>query len=170
MELIDILAIITFIILLGASLFMLYNFYICDNQNCKAFDQAEKSAPRGTSEYVVSLLGELCNDGIWPLPYIGASIITPLALWFLNIELTVRNFAILFFISFTVAYFTFSFFGHHYIKFVARYSADHISQKNQNNHRKYNDEDPEICHNKNFPFEPYIGGIDVTFATPVNIY
>ena len=127
MELIAILAIITFIILLICALFMLNNFYICDSHSCKAFKQAGKvSSVKGTKEYVIALLGELCNDGIWPFPYIGASILTPLSLWFVGIPLTVKNFAIVFFVSFVVIYFMFTFFGHHYGKVIAKYTAEYI--------------------------------------------
>lgn len=199
MEIIDVLAIITFIVLLCASLFMLLNFYVCDTNNCKAFKQAENIAPRGTKQYTIALLGELCNDGIWPIPYIGAAILTPLSLWFLEIPLTVRNFAILFFVSFAVIYFMFSFFGHHYIKIVSGYTANYIKtscpdteiiQNSTDTTRTlpiYEEEIESICHQTTDPlqdnnhievdsnnnksgFRSFADGLDVTFAVPVNIF
>lgn len=129
MELIDILAIIVFVILLAASIYMLYNFYVCDRQQCKIFKQTDdKNYPSGrdNKEYVLDVLNELYSDGIWPLPYIGASILTPLSLWFIGIPITVKNFAIMFVVSFIVIYFLFSFFGHHYIRFVTNYVSHYI--------------------------------------------
>lgn len=120
MELIDILAIITFVILLVFAIAMLINFYVCDSQKCKAFDQARKQAIPGTKEYNIILLEEMYNDGIWPIPYIGAAILTPLSLWFLGLPINVRNFAILFFVSFVVIYFMFTFFGHHYVRPITK--------------------------------------------------
>ena len=121
MELIDILAIITFIILLFAALWMLAEFYICDRNNCKAFQEADRKAERGTLDYCYALLHEFFNDGIWPLPYIGSAILTPLSIWFLGIEMTVRNFAIIFFVSFATTFFILGFFLHHYVRPIQEY-------------------------------------------------
>lgn len=126
MLLIEIFAIIAFVILLIASVYMLVSFYVCDSQQCKAFKQAEDTAPRGSKEYAITLLGELYNDGIWPFPYIGAAILTPLSLWFIGVPITVKNFAIVFLVSFITIYFLFSFFGHHYVRFVSSYVANYI--------------------------------------------
>jgi hypothetical protein len=124
--LVIIVAIIAFFVLLAAAIFMIVNFYVCDNQNCKAFTQAATIAPKGSREYVLALLTELYNDGIWPLPYIGAGILTPLLLWLTGSCITIENFAIGFFVSFIVIYFLFAFLGHHYIKFIANYVASYI--------------------------------------------
>jgi hypothetical protein len=196
MEWTDVLAIIAFIILLAASIYMLVSFYVCDNQTCKAFKQAENIAPRDTKEYVLSLLNELYNDGIWPFPYIGAAILTPLSLWFIGVPITVKTFAIVFLVSFIVIYFLFSFFGHHYIKFVSSYVSNYIDNNCPTtliNNRKgpiYNDVEGEtvevICKQKQETegsqefvndkeikinkqgFRSFIEGLDVTFAPPVN--
>ena len=119
-------AVTAFFVLLVASIWMLVNFYICDSNNCKAFNDAGESAPVGSKEYVEELLYGEFNDGIWPIPYIGASILTPLSLWFIGTPITVRNFAILFFVSFVTIYFMFGFFGHHYIKPITKYVSDWI--------------------------------------------
>lgn len=123
---VEALAIIAFIVLLLAAIFMLVNMYVCDSQNCKAFNVAASKAPKGSKEYVIDLMQELYNDGIWPFPYIGAAIGTPLALWFLGVPITIKNFAILFFVTFVVIYFMFSFFGHHYIRPITSYVIDYI--------------------------------------------
>lgn len=105
---------------------MLINFYVCDSQNCKAFNCASQKGATGSKEYTLALLGELYNDGIWPLPYIGAAILTPLSLWFIGVPITVLTFAKVFLVSFIVIYFLFSFFGHHYIKFISLYVSNYI--------------------------------------------
>jgi hypothetical protein len=126
MLLIEVVAIIAFFVLLGAAIYMIVSFYVCDNQTCQAFIQSEKTATPGTKQYVLNLLDELYNDGIWPFPYIGAAILTPLSLWFLGKPITVKDFAIVFLVSFITIYFLFSFFGHHYIKFITNYVSDYI--------------------------------------------
>jgi len=184
MLLIEFLAIITFIILLAASIWMLMNFYVCDSQTCKPFNESQDKAPKGTKTYVLSLLNELCQDGIWPLPYIGAAILTPLSLWFVNVPITVKSFALVFFISFFTIYFLFSFFGHHYIRYISAYTSDYI----QNNcpatiinpaNIIYHEEDPicnQVDESTDQPkeskqiFPSFSEGLGITFATPVNIF
>ncbi|CAH6419981.1 Hypothetical protein HVR_LOCUS1038 [uncultured virus] len=122
----EILSVIAFFVLLLAGIFMLVSFYICDSYNCKAFDTANTKGETGSKAYVLTLLGEMYNDGIWPIPYIGSAIATPLSLWFLGVPMTVKNFAIVFFVVFSVIYFMFSFFGHHYIRPIGGYVADYI--------------------------------------------
>lgn len=124
---VEILAIITFFVLLFSAIYMLVDFYVCDNYNCKPFNDAATTSPTGTSEYVVSLLNNTYSDGIWSIPYIGAAILTPLSLWFMRVPITVLNFAILFFISFATIYFLFAFFGHHYIIPITEYTSNWIT-------------------------------------------
>ena len=190
MILIEVFAIIAFVVLLAASVWMLIDFYVCDNQDCKAFVQAEKAAPRASKQYVLTLLKELYNDGIWPFPYIGAAILTPLSLWFINAPITVQNFAIVFLVSFITIYFLFSFFGHHYVRFVSLYTSNYIQnndpESNTFPHRKgpiyveeneQDDGDEAICQqidnvddlqHYNSGFKSFTDGLDVTFAPPVN--
>lgn len=118
--------IVAFIVLLLASVWVTFQFYVCDSHNCKSFNEADNAGPRGSKEYVIALTAALYADGIWPLPYIGATILTLLALWLLWIPITVRNFAIIFIVSFLVIYFLFAFFGHHFIKFTSNYIIDYI--------------------------------------------
>lgn len=106
---------------------MIYTFYVCDSHTCKPYKQAENKGAPGTKTYTLALLNELYNDGIWPYPYIGATIIAPLILWFVDVELTMKNFAIIFFICFVVIYFLFSFFGHHYLRIISTSASDYIN-------------------------------------------
>lgn len=165
-------AILAFFVLLFACVFMLVKFYVCDNENCKAFTDAEEEAQPGTKEYTLALLNNLYSDGIWALPYIGAAIIAPLSLWIIGIPITVRNFAVVFLISFFVTYFLFAFLGHHYVKFITSYVANYIedncpatSANNTNNTNNTNDA------NNNSPVTDDINNteeISVTFTSPVN--
>jgi hypothetical protein len=123
---VEFLAVLTFFVLLAASLYMLINFYVCDNHACKAYDDAEKKGVPGSKSYTVALLNQTFNDGIWCLPYIGASISTPLALWFMGTPINIKNFAILFFITFATTYFIMAFMGHHYIRVIANTAAEYI--------------------------------------------
>lgn len=179
-------AVLAFLILLGASIFMLINFYVCDNQNCKAFNEAGKVAPKGTKAYTIALLQEFFNDGIWPLPFIGGAIAAPLILWFVKIPITVLNFMIVFLVSFIVIYFMFSFFGHHYINFIAAYVISFIEANCPSTVTAGGDpgniEDPLIENNaadpKINPSEEsiYEKGMDedddfgITFAPPVDVF
>ena len=182
MLLVEFFAIIAFIILLGAACFMLVNFYICDSFSCKAFDEAGNKAEKGTKAYAIALLTELYNDGIWPIPYIGAAILTPISLWFIGIPITVRNFAIMFFVSFVTIYFMITFFGHHYIRIISNYSIEYIRQNCpnntspgiNNNHQIgfiYNEDTPDdngeaICYKDNpiATVESFTEASDITFV------
>ncbi len=122
----------------------MYDFYVCDNNNCKAHYVASNSSSPDSKIYNLTILTELFNDGIWPIPYIGASILTPLALWFLGVEITVRSFAILFFVGFVVIYFMFSFFGHHYLRPLSGYVYSYIDTSCPNDTTlDYNQEDEQ---------------------------
>lgn len=147
---IEFLAIITFIVLLGLAIFLMSMHYICDGGNCKAFKEADAVAQPGTPEYTTILLREMFNDGIWPIPYIGAAILTPLSLWFMGIRISVINFAILFFVSFVVIYFMLSFFGHHYLRpittYISEYVDDHCPNTAIETNTTDNIEQP-ICNN-----------------------
>lgn len=122
MNYIEIAAIIVFFVLLIVAIVFLLTFYICDNGKCKAFVCAEeKGGPKGSFDHLMALLGEVGNDGIWCLPYIGATIMTALVFWFLEVEFTVRTFAIMWFVCFVVNYILFSFYNHHYLKPLAKF-------------------------------------------------
>lgn len=177
------LAIVSFLVLLAASVFMILQFYVCDNHNCKAFQEADEVAPRGTKDYVIALLNELYNDGIWPLPYIGAAIVAPLSLWLLGVPITVRNFAIVFLVSFIVIYFLFSFFGHHYVKFISNYvsnyiedncptltTTDNIEVQEDQRESIENLTHDNVTISPQFEFRRFDEGLDVTFAPPVTSF
>lgn len=161
---INVLAVICFFILLVASVWMLVSFYVCDSHNCKAFNDAGSQAEPGTKEYVQEVLYQEFNDGIWPIPYIGAAILTPLSLWFLQIPITILTFAILFFVSFVTIYFMLGFFGHHYINPITKYVSDWIEDSCNVTSSVNN-----VCSTNN-NFSPYFDDINVTFTVPVNIY
>lgn len=163
MYVISALLIIVFFILLFLAIVFISEFYICDNYNCKVFICSENKAPRGTKEYVISLLNEFYTDGVWPLPYVGAAIITPLALWFLDICITVKNFAIIFIISFLVIYFIIAFFLHHGFKFVVEYATGYIAKNCPNTN------DLGICMKDMVENDNLEKNIPVTFSTPVNV-
>jgi len=185
------LTIIAFLFLLAASVFILVQMYICDNLNCKAFNDAGEVAAPGTKEYTIAVLGGLYSDSIWPFPFIGAAILSPLSLWILGVPITVKNFAIVFLISFLVIYFLFAFFGHHYIKFIANYVSEYIESNCPtvttvaNAELTYEDENQELqAQNLNdavcipnekestvkFDFKSFVEGFAVTFAAPVTVF
>lgn len=178
----EILVIIAFFTLLLASLFMLINFYVCDGHNCKAFKTANEEAPEGSKENILVLLAQLFNDGIWPIPYIGAAILTPLSLWFLSIPITMKTFGIMFFTSFVVVYFMFSFFGHHYLNPITTYVSEYIQDQcpgipsvspgelPYNEDEIYDDTQDIINDNVGNKFESFSDVVGITFATPVNIF
>lgn len=109
-----------FLAVLIFAIIMISTFYICDNGNCRAFERAAEAGPTGSTEYDIALLSGFYQDGMWPLPFIGASILSAISIWFLQVPVTLRNFGILFFVSFAVIYFTFLFFGHHFVVLIAK--------------------------------------------------
>lgn len=106
---------VTFWILLVAALWMLNQFYICDSQNCKPYTIARENGEIGTKGHTESLVREMGQDGIWPIPYIGAAIATALLIWFLGVPFTIKNYGLSFFVIFVVLYFMMSHFLHHYL-------------------------------------------------------
>lgn len=123
---IEILAVITFIVLLGSSLYMLYQFHLCDNNSCKAFTDAEQKGVTGSKEYTIDVLDNLAADGIWGPAFIGAAIAVPLSLWFIGIPITILTFAIMFFVVFITIYCILGFLIHHYINPIKEYAIDYI--------------------------------------------
>ena len=197
-RLFEILVVIAFWGLLAAALYMLITFYVCDHQTCKPFVQAGSAGPPGSQAYILSLLNEFGSDGMWPFPYIGAAILTPLSLWFVQIPITLKNFAIVFFTSFVIIYFMFAFFNHHYIRFISDYTEDYIrtscpSTTAANIGPIYDEEEvidpvldiPMYAQDRSIPEDDDVGppksprevkipsfsdGLGITFATPVNIF
>lgn len=121
-------AIFFFLSILVIALLLIYNIYLCDGQTCKPFTIASNTGVRGSREYTISIVNSIYDDGIWPFPYIAAAILTPLSLWFLNVPITIQNFAIMFFTSFAVIYFIFSFLGHHYVRYLTGYVTSYIEE------------------------------------------
>lgn len=126
MEVATILFSVIFFVLFIFALFLISMIYVCDTYECKPFTVAETKAPPGSQEYVLILLSEFFNDGIWVFPFIGAAISTLLTLLLLGIPMTIKNFTIMFLVVFIVTYFLFSFFGHHYIKPLTDYTSEYI--------------------------------------------
>jgi hypothetical protein len=126
MKLSDTFIIVVYFSLLFMGIALLYNFYICDNLTCGAFTNSEDLYPKGTKNYYAELLNNVYADGFWCFPYIGASILSFLSFWFLNIPNTLYNFGFLFFVSFCVIYFTFAFLGHHHVRIINEYVAHYI--------------------------------------------
>lgn len=123
--------VLIYLVLVLASIYMLVTFYVCDSHKCKVFRMAERKGATGSKENLLSVLDDVGEDGVWPVPFLAASILTFLTLWFLGCEITVRNFALLFFVSFAVFYFIINFFIHHYIKPVTEYAADYIKNNSE---------------------------------------
>lgn len=117
---------IIFILLLVFAFFLICAIYVCDTYECKPFNVANTKEPPGTEGYILALLTEMFNDGIWAFPFVGAAIATPISLLLLGVPITIKNFTIMFLIIFIVTYFLFSFFGHHYIKPLSEYIAEYI--------------------------------------------
>lgn len=127
---VEVLAIIVFIVLFVASVYMLFAFYICDGRRCKALAEvtpsvaAEYRVPVNVpetgssvkgSEEAVKLLSAIGKEGLWPLPFIGSAIIMGFTIWWLKVPATVLNYSLVFVTSFITTYFMFAFFMHHYV-------------------------------------------------------
>ena len=133
MKLSDTFIVVSYFGLLICAIIMLYYLYICDSYNCKAFTDAQQNYPVGTKKYYSDLLNNVYGDGFWCFPYIGASILSFLSFWFLNIPNTLYNFGLLFFVSFCVIYFTYAYLGHHHIKAINDYIAWYIADNCNDN-------------------------------------
>lgn len=138
---------IIFLIVFLIALLLICMIYVCDTYECKPFNVANTTAPPGTQDYVLTLLTELFNDGIWAFPFIGATIATLISLLLLGVPLTIKNFTIMFLVVFIVTYFLFSFFGHHYIKPQTEYIANYIEHNCENTYQKLTNQ--EVSFNDN---------------------
>lgn len=96
-----------YIAMLLFAIYIVMTFYICDNGTCKVVQDA-KGDPK-------ELLNNIGNQGIWALPFIGASLITLFFILYLR-RFDVATFIITFLLAFLTIYLLFSFFIHHYIK------------------------------------------------------
>lgn len=118
-------AILAWVLLLIAALFMLYSFYICDSEGCKAFKQSCNITCQ--KDKTIAVLNALGNDGMWCFAFIGSSILSFLVLWFLQHPVIVREYAIIFLTQFLVIYVLFAFYNHHYIKPIKNYAIKYIN-------------------------------------------
>lgn len=130
-QVIAVIIVILYIAVLIAAFYLLWEFYICNNDNCKVFKKAEEKYPIGSKEYTLYIVENFYSDGIWSIPYIGATLISIIALFLLNIPINLTNFFILFFISFIVAYFLFIFLGHHFIREIINNISNYIRNNDQ---------------------------------------
>lgn len=122
--------ILYFIVLIFA-IILVFNVYICDTHTCKAFDRAGRNDSPNTKEFVLELLTQIYNDGIWPFAFIGSSIATGLCIMLVGIPLTAKNFFLMFLLIFIVIYFLFSWFGHHYLTPIVDYVYDYIDKNTE---------------------------------------
>ena len=126
--LIDWIAIVLYVVLLVASIWMLVSFYVCDSGQCKAYQQAAKEGTPGSKEYILALLHETFNDGIWPLAFIGSTLMVWFFFWFTGLPIVVREYMLVFIMGFIVIYFMFSFFGHHYLRPIGEEVSKYIDE------------------------------------------
>jgi hypothetical protein len=141
MRLVAILFSIFYGILFIFSIIIISTIYICDTYECKPFTTASKNSPPGSHDYIIILLSEYFNDGIWVFPFIGSTIATSLCLWLLDVPITPKNFTMMFLIFFIISYFMFSFFGHHYIRPLSIYISDFVNTNRPNNPNNPNSSD-----------------------------
>lgn len=97
----------------------------------------KKIGQPGTKEYTKELTNSIFADGTWPIFYLSASISTPIILLATGFPVTIKNFTIIFLISFFTFYCTFQFVLHHYLsiikKDISNYIAKNGEQKDINN-------------------------------------
>jgi hypothetical protein len=117
---VEVLTVLAFLCLLGVALYLVSEFYICDGERCVLF--------RRQLDIEGVLTGAL-RDGLWPVPYIGAAILTTLTLWIKGEKFTPRSFAISFLIAFIVMYLGLSFLGHHYLQPILDHIRDYIQSQ-----------------------------------------
>ncbi len=124
------LAVTAFAILLVACVWMSIQFYVCDNQTCKVFEDAKKKSQPGTKEYTLELLNNMFGDSIWCFAFIGGSIISFICVWLLGARPNLKNLAIMLLVSFIVMYSIFAFIIHHYVKYIVNDVSEYVSQSN----------------------------------------
>ena len=114
MEIIEILAIITFLIFLIVAVYMTINFYVCDRHLCKPYIDA--SAYKSEGEQAQALLNSAFGDGMWPLAYLAGALIAGIYMLLFPGQVTLQIFGISFLVSFVVVYFVLMLLAHHYLR------------------------------------------------------
>ena len=116
---------LVYLILLVMAIILITNIYVCDDYTCTVFNPICKD----NKKQLLHLLDKLCEDGVWPFPYITASILTCLIVSILPIYFSIRSFIIVFLVSFIVFYCILAFMIHHYVIPIKQYIIDYINTK-----------------------------------------
>ena len=122
------LAIISVLVLLGASIFMILNFMICDHHTCKAFKDIDESIDPNSDEYANALLRNAAGDGIWGLAWIGATIVSLLIVWLIKETVSIRDYILTLLLVFITCYVLLNFMIHHWIKPINNYVLNHYQR------------------------------------------
>lgn len=166
LSIIEILLLLTFIILLGLALYLMGDFYICDNLNCKNIYYAnEKYPPPGSKKNTQAILSYFFADGTWPISYIAAAILTPLSLWFAQLPFTTRNFSIIFLTSFVIMYFMITYIIHHYVRPITGYLKEYVQDNCINKEEIQGNVEEMVTINKEKEniFPPYVEDSGISF-------
>ncbi len=121
---------LVYLLLLFVAITMLCCGYICDEQTCHIFTNAFLKL--GSKNQIINLLENLCEDSMWPIAYITASILSGLFFSILPVPLTVECFAIIFLLTFITFYCILSFAVYHYVVPVKKYIIDYIRNIDEN--------------------------------------
>lgn len=128
MKVIHIFLTLVYVILLILALIELTLDNICDDQNCRVFTRSNEIKYKNR---VIYILDKLCEESVWPIAYIAASILSTILFIVLPIQYTIMAFATTFLIVFITFYSISSFMIYHYIIPIKKYIIEKI--KNHKN-------------------------------------
>lgn len=127
MKVIHIFLTLVYVILLILALIELTLDNICDDQNCRVFTRSNEI--KQYKNRVLYILDKLCEESVWPIAYIAASILSTILFIVLPIQYTIMAFATTFLIVFITFYSISSFMIYHYIIPIKKYIIEKIKDE-----------------------------------------
>lgn len=122
---IKIIIVIVYLFLLGLTAYSITTNYVCDTYTCRLFNN--KAGEPGSKEYVLYILNNFFNNGMWVLSFLLSTIATILVLLFADTIITFEKITIFFLVIFITSYFIISFYSLHYSWKITDYVSNYIS-------------------------------------------
>ncbi len=126
MQILHIILIIVFFLLLILAIKEILSDNICDDQHCGIFYGS--LLEEGSTNQTLYLLDRLCISPVWPFAYLAASLLSPLLVTTIPMEINIHYFATTFLIIFITFYCIMSFIIYHYITPFKNYIIDQLTK------------------------------------------
>lgn len=129
-----------FFLLFFMSLILISTIYICDGQQCDAFQKADQLFPDDRKNYILYIIDKLGSDGIWPFAMMTAIIVTFFVIIATGTPSTIQFIITVFLVTFLCIYGALNFLVHHYIAPTLEAVEDYIKDTKTENPKAGYDE------------------------------